>query len=69
MLFTDTDSLTYQIKSEDIHEDSSQDNEMIGFNYYATKSKCYNDSKKLVVGKMSHKMFCWIRNLWGIWWK
>ena len=52
LLFTDTDSLMYETKTEDIYEDFSSDKEMFGFSNYSTKSKYYNDSNKLVVGKM-----------------
>ena len=52
LLFTDTDSLMYKIKTEDVYEDFSNDKEMFDFSNYSTKSKCYDNSKKLVVGKM-----------------
>ena len=50
LLFTDTDSLTYEIKNEDVYEDFSKDKEMFDFSNYSTKSKYYDDSNKLVVG-------------------
>ena len=52
LLFTDTDSLMYEIKTEDVYEDFSSDKEMFDFSNYSTKSKYYDDSKKLVIGKM-----------------
>ena len=51
LLFTDTDSLMYEIKTEDVYKDFSNNKEMFDFSYYSTKSKYYN-SNKLVVGKM-----------------
>ena len=51
LLFTDTDSLMYEIKTEDVYEDFSNDKEMFGFSYYSTNSKYYDNSNKLVVGK------------------
>ena len=51
LLFTDTDSLMYEIHSEDIYKDFGSDKEMLYFNYL-TKSKYYDDSKKLVIRKM-----------------
>ena len=48
LLFPDTDSLMYEIKTEDF----SNDNEMFDFNNYSAKSKYYDDSNKLVVGRM-----------------
>ena len=44
LLFTDADSLMY--------EDFSNDKEMFDFSNYSTKSKYYDNSKNLVVGKM-----------------
>ena len=39
LLFTDTDSLMYEIKTEDIHEDFNSDEEILDFSNYSTKSK------------------------------
>ena len=52
LLFTDTDSLTYEIKTEDVYKNFSSDKEMFDFSNYSTKSKYYNNSNKLVIGKM-----------------
>ena len=52
LLFKDTDSVMYKIKTEDVYEDFSNDKEMFDFSDYSTKSKYYNNSNKLVVGKM-----------------
>ena len=52
LLFTDTDSLMYEIKTEDVYEDFSSNKEMFDFRNYSCKSKCYNDSNKLVINKM-----------------
>ena len=52
LLFTDTDSLMYEIKTEDVYKDFSSDKEMFGFSNYSTKSKHYDDSNTLVTGKM-----------------
>ena len=55
LLFTDTDSLMYEIKTEDVYKDFSSDKEMFDFSNYSTKSKYYDNSKKLVVGKMDNE--------------
>ena len=55
LFFTDTDSLTYEIKTGDVYEDFSSDKEMFGFSNYWTKSKYYDNSNKLAIGKMKHK--------------
>ena len=52
LLFTDTDSLMYEIKTEDIYEDFSNKKEIFDFSNYSTKSKYYDGSNKLVIGKM-----------------
>ena len=52
LLFTDIDSLVYEIKTEDAYEDFSSNKEMFDFSNYSTKSKCYDDSSKLIIGKM-----------------
>ena len=49
LLFTDPDSLKYEIKMEDVYEDSSNDTEMFDFGNYSTKSKYCDNSNKLVV--------------------
>ena len=42
----------YEIKTEDVYEDFSNDKEMFDFSNYSTKSKYFDNSNKLVVGKM-----------------
>ena len=53
LLFTDTDSLMYEIKTENVYEDFSHNKEMFDFSNYSNKSKYYNNSNKLVVAKMA----------------
>ena len=48
----DTNSLMYEIKTEDVHEDFSSNKEMFDFSNYSTKSKYCNNSNKLVIGKI-----------------
>ena len=52
LLFTDTDSLMSEIKTEDVYEDFSSDKEKFDFSNYSSKSKYYDNSNKLVIGKM-----------------
>ena len=58
LLFTDTDSLMYEIKIEDAYENFSSDKEMFHFSDYVAiiKSKYYNDSNKLVIAKMKDEI-------------
>ena len=53
LLFTDTDSLMYEIKTEDVYEDFNSNKEMIEFSNCSNKSKYYNDSNKLVIEKIN----------------
>ena len=46
LLFTDTDSLMYEIKWEDVHEDFNEHKETFHFSIYWPKSKDHNDSNK-----------------------
>ena len=52
LLFRDTDTFMYKIKTEDVYEYFSNDKEMFDFRNYLSKSKYYIDLNKLVVGKM-----------------
>ena len=52
LLFTDTDSFMYEIKTEDIYETFGCDREMFDFSNYSTKSKYNDNSNKLIIGKM-----------------
>ena len=55
LLFTDTDSLMYEIKTEKFYEDHSKGKKVFDFRKYSAQSKCYDDSKKLVVRKIKNK--------------
>ena len=52
LLLTDTDSLMYEIKTENVYEDFSNSKEMFDFSNYSPKSKYYDNSNNLVVGTM-----------------
>ena len=43
LLLRDTDSLMYEIKTEDIYEDSRDNKEIFDFSKYSTKLKCYDN--------------------------
>ena len=54
LLFTDTNSWLYEIKTEDVYKDFSNYKEMFDCCNYSTKPKYYEDSNKLVIGKMKN---------------
>ena len=55
ILFTKSDSVTYEIKTEELYEDFRNNIEMCDFSNYSTKSKYYDNSNKLGSGKMKEK--------------
>ena len=52
LYFTDTDSLMYEIKDEGVYEGFSSNKEMFDFSNDSTKWKYYDNSNKLVIGRM-----------------
>ena len=52
LLFTDTDSVMYEIKTEDVYKDFSNNRKMFDFSNYSTKSKYFDNRNKFVVRKM-----------------
>ena len=51
LLFTDTDSLCYEIQTEDIYEDMLKHKDMFDFSDYPKNHKCYDETNKKVIGK------------------
>ena len=51
LLFTDTDSLVYEIKKVDVYEDFYLDKDLFDFNY-SLNSKFFDPVNKTVIGKM-----------------
>ena len=52
LLFTDTDSLTYEIKSENVYKDFYKWKDLFDFSNYSKDSTFYDDTNKKVIGKM-----------------
>ena len=52
LLFTDTDSLTYEIKSEDVYEEFFKHKHLFDFSNYPKDSKFFDETNKKVIGKM-----------------
>ncbi len=51
LLFQDTDSLTYHIKTEDLYDDFSKYSDKFDFSEYPSEHKCFSNDNKKVVGK------------------
>ena len=52
LLFTDTESLVYEMKGKDVYEVSYSDKHLLDFSEYPVNSKCYDPANKKVLGKM-----------------
>ena len=51
LLFTDTDSLTYEIEAEDVYQDFFNDKEKFDNSDYNKSSRFYDDTNKKIIGK------------------
>ena len=66
MLFTDTYSLTYEIKSEDVYEEFFEHKHLFDLSNYPKDSKFFDPTNKKVVGKIrlfegKKSWVCWIK--------
>ena len=52
LLLTETDSLTYEIKSENVYEEFSKWKDLFDFSNYSKDSKFFDETNKKVIGKM-----------------
>ena len=55
-LFTNTDSLAYEIKSKNVDEEFFKSKDLFNFSNYSKDSKFYDESNKKVIGKMKDEM-------------
>ena len=55
-MFTDTDSLVYEIKTEDIYEDFYRDKSLFDFSDYPSDSKFFDSANKKYIDKMKDKL-------------
>ena len=52
LLFTDTGSLTYEIKAENVYKEFFKWKDLFDFSNYSKDSKFFDDANKKVIGKM-----------------
>ena len=52
LLFTNTGSLTYEIKLEDVYEEFFKHKHLFDFSNYPKDSKFFDETNKKVIGKM-----------------
>ena len=55
LLFTETDSLTYEIKSENVYKQFFKWNDLFDFANYSKDSKFFYETNKKVIGKMKYE--------------
>ena len=55
LLFTDTDSLTYEIKSKNVYEECFKWKDLFDFSNYSKDSKFFDETNKDVISKMKDK--------------
>ena len=55
MLFTDTDNLTYQIKSEDVYEEFFEHKRLVDLSNFLRDSKFYDSQNKIIADKIKVK--------------
>ena len=56
MLFTDTDSLTYEIKSDDVYKELFKHKHLFDFSNYLKDSKFFDEANKKVIPKMKDEL-------------
>lgn len=49
LLFTDTESLTYETETENVYEDFCKDKGFLNFSKYAKESKCYDETNNYFI--------------------
>ena len=52
LLFTDTDSLTYEIKPKNVYKEFFKRKDLFDFSNYLKDSEFFNETNKNVIGKM-----------------
>ena len=55
LLFTDTDSLVYELETNDIYEDFTENKNLFDFCDYSQNSKFFGLSNEKVIGKIKGK--------------
>ena len=58
LLFTDTDSLTYEIKSKNVYKEFYKSKDLFEFSNCSNDSTFYDDTNKKVIGKMKDEYGC-----------
>ena len=56
MLFTDTDSLIYEIKSENVYEEFLKWEDFFDFSNYSKDLKLFDETNKNVIGKLKDEL-------------
>ena len=62
LLFTDTDSLTYEIEAEDVYKDFWNDKDMFDNSDYPESSAYHCNVNKKIIGKFKSKMYSYVKD-------
>ena len=55
-LFTDTDSLVYEIETDDVYQDFYENKKLFNFSAFSDDSKVFDSVNKKIIGKMKDKV-------------
>ena len=66
MLFTDTDSLGYEIKPENAYEEFFKWRDLFDFSNYPKDSKFFDPTNKNIIGKMKAEFGSYCRQIYWI---
>ena len=56
LLFTDTDSLVYKIRTQNLYQDMLEDKQLFDFSGYSKDHPCFSSENKKVIGKMRDEL-------------
>ena len=56
LLFPDTDSLVYEIETDDVYEDFCENKNLFNFSDYPEDSKIFDPVNKKIIGEMKHEV-------------
>ena len=56
LLFTNTDSVVYQIEADDVYEDFHEDSCLFDFSDYPNDPRLYESINKIVIGRMKDEV-------------
>ena len=59
LLFTDTDSLTYEVKSEDVYKEFFKYKHLLNLSNFSKDTKLHDNQNEIAIGKRNQQIY-WI---------